>query len=88
MRQKEIVMALLFKKLGPSVTDDNVNYIHFESDCVVHPKHSFDSAGISYFITFFFFYLQKLYFMQTSLIIPITATYSFFFFYPLVFLVF
>lgn len=47
---------------------------------------------LAYYISlhFFSFILQKLYFMQTSLIIPITATYSFFFlfFCPLVFLVF
>lgn len=66
-------MVLLFKKLRPSVTDDSVNYIHFESDCVVHPKHSFDSAGILHLIAFFSFILQKLCFMQTSLTVFIIA---------------
>ena len=70
-------MVLLFKKLRPSVTDDGVNYIHFESNCVVHLKHRFDSTGILHLISFFSFILQKLSFMQTSLVILTTNICSF-----------
>lgn len=71
-------MVLHFKKLRPSVADDSVNCIYFEPDCVVYPKHGFDSADILHLITFFSFILQKLYFMQTRPIIPTTVTWGFF----------
>ena len=56
-------MVLLFKKLRPSVADDGVNYTHFEADCIVHPKHGFDSTGILHLVTFFSFILQKMCFV-------------------------
>lgn len=61
-------MVLLFRKLRPPVTDDNANYISFESDCIVHPKLSFDSSGILHLITLFYFILQKLYLCKHLLI--------------------